>query len=97
MYPSWLTERLNYPSERLNPATNYKFFCRELQQKKTSVLGRPTKFDVLEEKNQKKDEKLQQAQKDAEEMARFVRETEQHLANYRRKKSEGKKNRSRPC
>ena len=39
-------------------------------------------------KHQEKDEQFQQAQKDAEEMAEFVRETEQRLENSKRKMRE---------
>ena len=80
------------PQNASTPVTDYKSVCKQLQQK-NQRLGKAYQdlkaaFDALEESNKEKDEQLQQAQKDAEEMAGFVRETEQRLANYRRKMRE---------
>lgn len=77
------------PQNASTPITNYKSICRPVQQK-NQCLGKAYQdlraaFDALEEKNQEKDEQLQQAQKDTEEMAGFVRKAELRLANYRRK------------
>ena len=77
------------PQNSQSPETepNYKAICRQLTQK-TQQLGKAYKtieaqYDELKESCQDKDEQLNQAQQDADEMADLVRQSEECVAAYK--------------
>ena len=66
---------------------NYKFICRQLQQKNQqhgkAFQDLKAQFDELEDHCQEREEQLAQAQQDADEMADLVRQTEKHITAYK--------------
>ncbi|KAJ7335971.1 hypothetical protein OS493_013335 [Desmophyllum pertusum] len=72
---------------------NYKSICRQLRQK-NQQLGKAyqdikAQYDEVERICGEKDEQLQQAQEDLDEMAQFIREADERVAEYSNRIQDG--------